>query len=686
MTISNGDALPKGKHGSNNRIIREIISMKKILVLVLLATQITIFGQFPELARTPPMGWNSWNAFALEINSDIVKAVADSMVSKGLAAAGYKYIVIDDGWQISRDEKGKIIVDSTRFPEGIKYLADYVHSKGLKFGIYTCCGTKTCGGKPGSYGYEAIDAETYAEWGVDFIKEDWCYTDGLETQTQYSIMSDAIRASGRPMLLSICEWGVSSPWEWAEGIGTMWRTTTDIQDCFDCIRDWGGMGWVHILEKNADLAPWAGPGHWNDPDMLEVGNQALTPVECRSHFAMWCMLAAPLIAGNNISTMNDTINAILTAPEIIAIDQDPFGIQGTRIRNHKGLQVWQKPLNDGSVAIALLNLTSSEADMYITLEEIGFKKNRTCSVRDLWKQKDLAEITDTFSTRVEPHGVVVIKMMGEKAPLSVLQFDQPSVEMNQGNHKLIMLTVVPSIIPVTLTSSNEDIVSIEIAGVKKYRLTARSVGECTINATTSDGKQTTSCAIKVIPSNITEPWEFIDIDNNKGSATFNNGIFTIEGGGNDIWGAKDQFAFLHQNVSGDSYISVRVLSMNNTDPWAKTGLMFRESTASTSSFVMICITPGNGISFQWRDTNGGTSYKKDFETEVLPVYFKLEKKQSTFTAYKSSDGNQWELLDSVTLNQSFGERYKVGLEVLSHSSHSLNLSKFDNVKVAPLEK
>ena len=364
--------------------------MKKIVVFLLLAVQITVYGQFPDLAKTPPMGWNSWNAFDLNINSKIVKAVADSMVTKGLAAAGYQYIVIDDGWQISRDKNGKIIADSTRFPEGIKYLADYVHSRGLKFGIYTCCGTKTCGGRPGSYGYEAIDAKTYAEWGVDFIKEDWCNTDGMDTRTQYKIMSEAIKATGRPMLLSLCEWGVSSPWEWAKGIGAMWRTTSDIQDCFDCVRNWGGMGWVPILEKNANLAPYAGPGHWNDPDMLEVGNKALTPTECRSHFAMWCMLAAPLIAGNNISTMNDTIKNILTAPEIIAIDQDPLGIQGTRIRNNSGLQVWQKPLADGSIAVALLNVTKSSANMYVSLEEIGFEKGVSSNVRDLWNRKDIA--------------------------------------------------------------------------------------------------------------------------------------------------------------------------------------------------------------------------------------------------------------------------------------------------------
>jgi alpha-galactosidase len=338
-----------------------------------------------------------------------------------------------------------------------------------------------------NYVREAIDAQTYAEWGVDFIKEDWCYTDGLDTRTQYKIMSDAIKATGRPMLLSICEWGISSPWEWAKGIGAMWRTTSDIQDCWDCLRDWGGMGWTRILDLQVDLAPFSGPGHWNDPDMLEVGNLALIPTECRSHFSMWCMLAAPLIAGNNISTMNNTIRDILTAPEIIAIDQDPLGIQGILIRNKNGLQVWQKPLNDSSFAIALLNVSTSSAPMFVTLEEIGFKKGKAGSVRDLWKRKDLDAIKDTFKTEVEPHGVVVVKIKGKKAPVSVLKFDQPSIELNKDNHKLVKFTVVPSVTPVTLTSSNEDIVSLKIVGVNTYRLTAKREGTCTINASTGEG-------------------------------------------------------------------------------------------------------------------------------------------------------------------------------------------------------
>ena len=496
-------------------------------------------------------------------------------------------------------------------------------------------------------------------------------------------MSDAIRATGRPMVLSICEWGVSSPWEWATGIGTMWRTTSDIQDCWDCIRNWGGMGWVHILDKNADLAPYAGPGHWNDPDMLEVGNQALTPTECQSHFSMWCMLAAPLLAGNNISTMNDTIKDILTAPELIAVDQDTLGAQGTRISNRAGLQVWQKQLSDGSVAVALLNLKDSAAEMNVTLGEIGFKKGVSGTVRDLWNRKNLAAVTDSFKTEVEPHGVVVVKIKGQKAPVSSLKFDQGTVELNKGNHKLIRLTVVPSITPVTVTSDNEEVLSLSIAGVNKYRLAANKEGNCTLKATTTDGSLSASCKVHVSPSDIPAPWKLNDIRDNKASAGYNNGIFSIEGGGADIWGKRDQFAFLNRRAGKDSYISACILTQTNSHPWAKTGIMFRERISSKSAFVMLCITPGNGISLQWRDSTGAVCDKKDLGAGTVPIWLKLSKKGSTFSAYESKDGKQWEFMGDITLNQTFPVQYLVGLEVLSHSSHMLNKSKFSNVIVGP---
>ena len=634
-----------------------------------------------ELAPTPPMGWNSYNTYGIDINAQKVKDAADAMISSGMSAAGYKYVVIDDGWQIARDADGRIIADSTRFPNGMKPVVDYVHSKGLKFGIYTDMGTLTCGSKPGSLGYEEIDAQTYAEWGVDFIKADWCNTDGLDTRTQYKILSDAIIATGRPMILSICEWGTTSPWQWGKGIGSMWRTTNDIQDCFDCVRSWGGMGWVPLLEKNVDLAPFAGPGHWNDPDMLEVGNRSLNVNESKAHFSMWCMLAAPLIAGNTLSTMKDSIRDVLTAPEIIAIDQDPLGKQGTRVRNENGLQVWQKPLSDGSIAVALLNVSKEDALMNVSLEEIGFKNGEKSTVRDLWEQEDLPEITEGYQTMVPSHDVVVIKIKGEKAPVSVFEFEQQEVSLNEGNHKIVHLNIVPQITPYNVTSSNEDIATVSIIGVNTYRIEAKKVGEITLNAITADGNTTASCVVDVKPSTIPDPWKLDDVNDDKASAEYRDGVFTIEGGGKDIWGGLDQFAFMNREAENDSYISARIISLTNTDPWAKTGLMIRETNSPGSSFVMISVTSSNGISIQWRDGSGNSCSKKDFRAPELPVFFKLEKEGATFTAYQSTDGNKWEKLGDVSLNQSFSEEYLVGMAVCSHSSVSLNLSKFDEVKL-----
>jgi alpha-galactosidase len=662
------------------------MKIKLLVLLLLLGRTYFLFAQYSDLAKTPPMGWNSWNAFGLNINSTIVKSVADSMHAKGMAAAGYEYIVIDDGWQIDRDATGKIIVDSMRFPEGIKYLADYIHSKGLKFGIYTCCGTKTCGGRPGSYGYEMIDAKTYAEWGVDFIKEDWCFTTGLDTRIQYKAMSDAIRATGRPMILSLCEWGTSSPWEWAKGIGAMWRTTNDIQDCFDCVRNWGGMGWVPILEANVNLAPFAGHGHWNDPDMLEVGNKALSLVECRSHFSMWCMIAAPLIAGNNISTMNNNIRDILTAPEIIAIDQDPLGIQGIRIRNEAGLQIWQKPLSDGSIAVALFNSTINAASMSVSLEEIGFKKGIKSSVRDLWERKDLPTITNAFKADVEPHGVVVIKIKGKRNSISLLRFDQPEIVLNLGNHKLIQLQVVPSMIPLSVTSSNENCVSSTISGVNMFKLSAKKVGDCTINAVTTDGKTKSTCKVKVLASNLPEGWKLDDINDDKASVSYQNGYFTIEAGGSDIWAGNDQFAFVNRKVQTDSYISARIISQSETHPWAKSGLMIRQSESSKSAFIMLCTTPNNGLSLQWRDTTGGNCSKVDYKAVAMPFFIKLSKSGTSYKAYTSNNGIQWNLLVEKTLIGTVKGDHLVGLEVVSHTSQILNITEFDQVKVGTTEK
>ncbi len=367
-----------------------------------------------QLALTPPMGWNSWNLYQCDINEDLIKKTADAMVEKGMLRAGYEYLIIDDCWQIARDENGNILPDPEKFPSGIKALADYVHSKGLKFGIYSDAGTKTCQGRPGSRGYEFQDARTYAEWGVDYLKYDWCHHGTQNAQASYKLMANALKASDHPIVFSICEWGTNKPWLWGKQIGgNLWRTTEDILNCWDCRTDWGGMGFVHILDLQVGLECYAGPGHWNDPDMLEVGNSGLTVSESRAHFSLWTILAAPLIAGNDIIKMNNEIRDILTNKEVIAIDQDPLGKQGTRVKKLGDLEVWSRQLHDGSRAVVLFNRGKDTAEISFSWTDIGYPNNLNAKVRDLWKHKDIGNFTGSFSANVKSHDVIMIKVIPE---------------------------------------------------------------------------------------------------------------------------------------------------------------------------------------------------------------------------------------------------------------------------------
>jgi alpha-galactosidase len=363
-----------------------------------------------DLARTPPMGWNSWNKFACDVNETLIRETADAMVASGLKDAGYQYVVIDDCWQVSRDKDGTIIADPQRFPSGMKALADYVHSKGLKFGLYSDAGTRTCQGRPGSEGYETEDARQYAAWGADYLKYDWCNTNGVDPKIAYPTMRDALRATGRPIVFSMCEWGRSNPSTWARGVAHLWRTTEDILDCWDCVAEWGGAGWPHILDKQVGLEKYAGPGGWNDPDMLEVGNSGLTIPESRAHFSFWCLLAAPLMAGNDLRDMKPDVRDILTNKDVIAVDQDLVGQQGRRLRKEGNLEVWDKPLEGGAHAVILFNRGKSEGQLSVAWVELGMPYAAEPMVRDLWARKDLGRIKGTFTTRVQPHDVVMIRV------------------------------------------------------------------------------------------------------------------------------------------------------------------------------------------------------------------------------------------------------------------------------------
>ena len=377
------------------------------------------------LARTPPMGWNSWNSFGCNVNEALVKATADAMVSTGMKDAGYQYVNIDDCWCLrERAANGDYVADPKKFPAGIKALADYVHGKGLKLGIYSDCGTKTCAGYPGLKGHEEQDMKKFAEWGIDFIKVDWCNINGQQQRTAYPLVHDAIQKCGRPMVFSLCEWGGSKPWEWARPVGNLWRTTGDIS------ANWGSV--MGILDQQVGLEYYAGPGAWNDPDMMEVGVGRLTRDENRAHFSLWCILSAPLLTGTDLRKVKPEIIEILTNKEAISVDQDPLGIQGAKVISAAGLEVWAKPLHDRSQALVLLNRSTAPAKVTAKWARLGWPAGSSAKVRDLWAHKDLAVAKDEFAIDVPSHGVAMVKATpqnlasGNLAPTVSLLAEHPT--------------------------------------------------------------------------------------------------------------------------------------------------------------------------------------------------------------------------------------------------------------------
>ena len=379
------------------------------------------------LADTPQMGWNSWNKFACEIDERLIRETADAMVEHGLKDAGYQYVNIDDCWHGQRDADGNIHPDPKRFPSGMKALADYVHGKGLKLGIYSDAGATTCGGRPGSRGHEYQDARTYASWGIDYVKYDWCNVDSLNAEAAYTTMRDAIAKAGRPMLFSICEWGINKPWEWAGQVGHSWRTTPDIYNCFDCEFSPGlstGLGVLRILDRQAGLRKFAGPGHWNDMDMLEVGN-GMSEDEDRAHLSIWAMMASPLILGNDLRSMSESTRRILTNPGVIAVNQDKLGVQALRVLADGPLEVYAKPLDGGQWALMFLNRSNQPADVHhdwkkqvltddLSKRSVDFKQT-VYGWSDLWSNKT-GDTSSTLEARLAPHSVLMLLLTGPAKP------------------------------------------------------------------------------------------------------------------------------------------------------------------------------------------------------------------------------------------------------------------------------
>jgi alpha-galactosidase len=384
------------------RSYRLVMGGCSVLILLFFFCPI-LRSQDNGLAPKPPMGWNSWYGPMCKITDALIRAQADAMVQNGMKAAGYEYINLDDCWEGERDAQGVIHGDKN-FPD-MKALGDYIHSKGLKFGVYSSPGPKTCGKREGSYGHEEIDARTYAAWGVDFLKYDWCSASQVykpeEMQDAYRKMGDALKRTGRPILYSLCQYGFQRVWRWAPSVGAnMWRTANDLNYSYD--------RFTVVGFQQEGLERFAGPGHWNDPDMLLVGLGKITEDESRTQMSLWCLLAAPLLASADMTHITPATLAIMTNPEVIAVDQDAAGIQGHRVAEEGPLDVWMKPLADGSKAVGLFNRGYGPLPVTVRFKDIGMKESAT--VRDLWQKKDLGTFQESFTAVVPKYGVVMVRI------------------------------------------------------------------------------------------------------------------------------------------------------------------------------------------------------------------------------------------------------------------------------------
>ena len=401
------------------------MNIRRILILsLLLCCCFVSFAQkFDNLALTPQMGWNSWNKFGCDINEEKIKGIADAFVKIGLKDMGYQYIILDDGWMgMHRDDQGNFVANPDKFPHGIKALADYIHSKGLKFGLYSCVGDSTCAGYPGSRGHEYQDALKFAEWGVDYLKFDWCYANMMNAYEAYKTMRDALHAANRPVLFSLCEWGDNQPWKWAKNVGHSWRTTGDINNCFNGSKDRYGVLEVLNNRDQSMLRRVAGPGHWNDMDMLEIGNGGLTHFEEETHFALWAILASPLILGNDLRNISPSTLDIIKNTDVIAVSQDKLGIQGFRYKIIQGsVEIWIRPLINDEWAVCFFNNSDQTVDLkYNWLGEtikdpdfnyaVTFTKNKIYKLRDLYTHKTIGTTSRMLSFKLAKNQSLMLKL------------------------------------------------------------------------------------------------------------------------------------------------------------------------------------------------------------------------------------------------------------------------------------
>jgi len=675
------------------------------LATVTIATATPAAALDNGLALTPPMGWNDWNAFGCNVSEKLVEATADKIVSSGLKAAGYEYVNIDDCWMApNRDANGNLVPDPVKFPDGISGVAAYVHSLGLKLGIYESAGTATCQGYPGSLGHEAQDAATFASWGVDYIKYDNCNNQGIPAETRYTAMRDAIAATGRPMVFSLCDWGEEDVASWGASVGNLWRTTGDISASYASM--------LSNFHQNVTLAAGAHPGAWNDPDMLEVGN-GMTQTEDQSEFSLWAEMAAPLISGTDLTTASPATLAILGNRDVIAVDQDSLGKQGVEISSAGGLDVLAKPLADGSVSVALFNENDTPATISTTAAAVGLPSAKAYTLHDLWA-KTTTESSGVISAAVAPHATVMYRVAAATGPgayaPSVSLLSTAPQQATAGQSTTVTTTFtnngravssvrlglkVPagwSVKPLTKTqfgrtpTGHEAIAAFSVTApdslpspIAGYDLDATSA------AVWSGGtEKTTATSSVTIPSPVQAPWKTYT-DN---TALFGQqgGNFAVQGAGADLWGSTDQYSAIYQQGAehDGSTTVVELTHQDYTSDWAKAGIMVRDDITQpgvSPGYVILAEAPGEGYVVQWDSTGSGmldsnsAPSNSGSGTPTYPTWLKLVRSGDTYTGYYSTDDSTWTLVGTATAPGATATQ-DVGLFTSSHSDGTIGEADF----------
>jgi len=663
------------------------------------------------LAKTPQLGWNDWNAFGCDVSAALVEQTADTMVANGMRKAGYQYVNIDDCWMThDRDASGNLVPDPVKFPNGIKAVADYVHAKGLKLGIYEDAGTATCAGYPGSLGHEKQDAASFASWGVDYLKYDNCNNAGSSTTQQYidrySAMRDALAATGRQILYSLCEWGDNQPWTWGPQVGNSWRTTGDISDGY------GSM--LSIFQANVWLYPYAGPGAWNDPDMLEVGNGHMTTAEYQAEFSLWAAMNAPLIAGADLRHLSAADLAIYTNTDVIAVNQDPLAKQavpvaaGGRPAGNNGLWVLSKPLAGGDRAVVLFNSGGTSATFGATAAEAGLPKADDYQLKDLWSHTT-TETAGAINATVPAHSVVMYRVSAGKVGSNV----GPSVTLNESS---VDGAAPGKPLTVTQTFTNNGRTTVKQADLKLTAPTGWSVTATGPTRFTGIGTgRTVTAKFTVTAPTPTTPIETDTLTatatylwrDRQGTAstsqqaqlvspvqapysTYSSATdapaqfgqvgddFAVNGAGQDVWSSNDNYSAIYRSgvVGTAATVETTVTSTSGFGGYAKAGIMVRNTMTAAGSGpegLILYVSPSGGIQMEWN--SDGNPYIDSVTPgngsipATVPVHLRLVRAGASYTGYYSTDGQTWTTVGTATVPAQAATQ-DAGLFVVSASSGS----------------